>query len=329
MDDIFNARDILQSVDADVFILDQNYIIIYSNKNINMNKSFLEIYHLDQQNIYIDGRKIEHNINGITHVITFAQYKLSGYTGLSQSGYTNLLIVTVTMSDIRRKYVDFLASISHEIRNSLQVIFNMTYFLQQHHFTEKHVEMISKSSNDIKKIISDTLDLNKLDEHTFEVEYKMVNVSQLIHDIMYDLHAKSINITHHMDPSVPTCIHTDELRVKQILMNIISNAIKYTKTYVHIDVFWIEQSSDTKYISFVISDDGIGIKVDEINNLFKLYGKTTDSNNDLTKKSKFDGNGLGLYISKRIARVLKGDIFVESTFGNGCKFTLSLPVKPQ
>ena len=181
--------------------------------------------------------------------------------------------------------------------------------------------MIDKSCNELKKIIGDVLDLSKIEANEMIIEYDTCIIRDIcINIIEYNEEKaknKNLDIYYIINDNMPETIYTDEIRLNQILNNLISNAIKYT----HSGCIKLVADYDSARhcITFNVIDTGIGIKEDEIDKLFTRYSRTSASD-------KFTSNGLGLYISQNIANLLGGYIEVKSAYNNGSTFTIYHPI---
>ncbi|MDH5184823.1 MAG: ATP-binding protein [Gammaproteobacteria bacterium] len=218
----------------------------------------------------------------------------------------------------------FLAHISHEIRTPLSAVigYSETLLHSDQPMTERlgFINTIIRNGNHILNLVNDLLDLSKIEANKLEVESININLISLLQDIekLFHQQCKSkgieFKIQYHF-PLVETII-SDPVRLKQILINLCSNAIKFTKSgYIYLDV---QKSSDNK-LQFMIEDSGIGMTDEQLSRIFSAY---TQANSSTTRK--FGGTGLGLSLSKHLANMLGGDIDVCSQSGRGSTFTLTI-----
>ncbi|MDR2756192.1 MAG: response regulator [Planctomycetaceae bacterium] len=254
----------------------------------------------------------------------------------------------------------FLANISHEIRTPMNAVLGFVDIIgrklmqrclpEEREQCRKSLAQISYNGNDLLTIINDILEFSKADnEQQIKIEMVPVSPAQLIEDIVTILKSrmenKSVVLTVSNNGQVPNFILSDPMRIRQILTNLIGNAIKFTeKGTVHVE-YGIENAStilspvmkDTIIMSdtelpvtqeplkhilyFEVSDTGIGIAKKDLANIFQPF-----SQGDSSLTRRYGGTGLGLSVSKRIAELLGGDITVSSTFGQGSIFTFAFQV---
>lgn len=222
----------------------------------------------------------------------------------------------------------FLANMSHEIRTPLGAIMGFSELLMDQRISDseksKYVASIKRNGELLSNIINDILDLSKVEAGRLEVDITEAALEDVLVDIktMLSLQAaeKGINLKIHVDRDVPEIIKTDPLRLRQILINLVGNAIKFTaKGFVQVSV-----RRDGKYLSFVVEDSGKGIERDQIAKLFAPFSQANP-----TLKRTFGGTGLGLILSKRLAVLLGGDVVLTRTESNrGSTFCATIDPGP-
>jgi two-component system, sensor histidine kinase and response regulator len=231
----------------------------------------------------------------------------------------------------------FLANMSHEIRTPMNGVLGMTQLLLETILTQKQqrfVETIHKSGETLLSIINDILDFSKIEAGHLELETLDFNLSKSVEDVI-DLfteqsHRKGLEINYHINAGVPENLKGDAHRIRQVLVNLIGNAVKFTgqgeiRVTVNLDE---RESAPTKTdsdsshkICFSVQDTGIGISETALSLLFKPFSQA-----DGSTTRKYGGTGLGLAISKQLVELMGGEIFVESVVGKGTTFSFILPL---
>ena len=225
----------------------------------------------------------------------------------------------------------FLATMSHEIRTPLNGVIGMSSLLFQTPLTEEQEEYattIRSCGESLMSVINDILDFSKieagsmeLDAHDFEVRSSVEEVL----DVFSDRAAKAgIELVYEIDPDVPEHIHGDDVRLKQVLMNLVGNAVKFTaQGEVYVGGRMLEGvPGQGLQLEFEVRDTGIGIPSDKLNRLFKAFSQA-----DSSTTRRYGGTGLGLAISEKLIRLMGGEIKVSSREGAGTTFTFYINVK--
>lgn len=217
----------------------------------------------------------------------------------------------------------FLANMSHEIRTPMNGVFGMVQLLQAtklNHEQTKYVNLLNESLIHLSEIINNVLDISKIEAGKINLNMEPFDLQKTINIIYNNLlvtgNSKGLEISYYFDPKINFMIMSDELKLKQILNNILSNAIKFTdEGFVSFRTKILAENDTTAKIEFRIKDTGIGIDQRFKNKLFQYF-----SQDDISINKKYQGTGLGLAITKQIAESLKGDLSFESEVGEGSTF---------
>ncbi|MCY3002124.1 MAG: ATP-binding protein [Planctomycetota bacterium] len=221
---------------------------------------------------------------------------------------------------------EFLANMSHEFRTPLNGIVGMTDLLQETPLSadqREYVDMTRSSASHLLALISDILDLSKIEAGKVTIEQLPVRVRDVVGHVGMLMSrlaaAKGLPLTTEIAPDVPEWVEGDPTRLRQVLLNLTSNAVKFTeKGGVRLK---LACASDRKTLVFEVHDSGIGIAPDKLDAVFEKFVQA-----DTTTTRRFGGTGLGLAIVRDLARLMGGDVRVASKVGEGSVFTLVLPL---
>ncbi len=221
----------------------------------------------------------------------------------------------------------FLASMSHELRTPLNSIIGYTGILLMgmtgglNDEQNKQLNKVNNNAKHLLSLINDILDISKIEANRIELTCEEFNLKNMVNEVIEIIHPKVTEKHLEMTAEVPDdlIIFTDIRRIKQVLLNIVSNAVNYTDSgKIHINA----QLLSGKKFRLSVTDTGIGIPENEISRLFQPFQQIDSS---LTKKNK--GTGLGLYLCRKIVTLLKGEISVKSESGKGSEFIVVMPVR--
>ncbi len=223
----------------------------------------------------------------------------------------------------------FLANMSHEIRTPMTAILGFSDILQEPDLSRddqfKYLQTIERNGKHLLAIINDILDISKIEAQQMQVENIPTNLLEILHDVQSLMQVKatekSLKLNFNIQAPFPQTIHTDPIRVRQVLVNLISNAIKFTEKG-HITVtaqLTVPTNLKKSLISFDVRDTGIGMSPRQVDHIFKPFTQA-----DETTTRRFGGTGLGLTISQKLANILGGDLTVSSEEGYGSCFTFTI-----
>ncbi|MCL2144459.1 MAG: response regulator [Endomicrobia bacterium] len=226
---------------------------------------------------------------------------------------------------------EFLARMSHEIRNPINAIMGMTAIAKSAKDIEKKdycLKKIDVASAHLLGIINDILDMSKIEANKLELVENEFNLELMIENIVgivnFLIEQKQQNLIINIDRSVPKSVVGDEMRLNQVLMNLLTNAVKFTPESgtIKLNINKVAREGDIITLKFEVRDNGIGIAKEQQEKLFNHFEQA-----DGSISRQFGGTGLGLAISKRIVELMNGNIYVESKLNDGSSFIFTVQVK--
>lgn len=239
-------------------------------------------------------------------------------------------------SEQQRKEIDelsksqntFFSSMSHEIRTPINTIIGLNEMILREDISEEVMEdatNVRSASKILLHLINDILDMSKIESGKMELTPVNYNMGDMISEIvgMFWMRAKEKGLSFHtdIDPKLPTDLVGDEVRIKQILINILNNAIKYTSEgSVTLAIQYKELQDKKGMVTFTVTDTGIGIKKESIPHLFNAFKRV-----DTTENRYIEGTGLGLAIVKQLVELMGGEINVNSVYTKGSTFIIDIP----
>lgn len=282
---------------------------------INYLQSVLEVPIVDREKVE-NAANFLYTLTNILSTISYHKYVMNQ--------------ANIEIEKIANMKSDFLANMSHEIRTPMNAVIGLAEMALREDLppnAKDYINQIKSSGKTLLTIINDILDFSKVESGKMDIveeEYEPVSV---IHDvssiISTRLEKEDVEFILDMNPNIPRRLVGDNIRIKQIIINLANNAVKFTKTgQVKLSFDYKEIDSDDIELLFSVEDTGIGIKKNDIEKLFQSFQQL-----DSKRNRNIEGTGLGLAISKQLLTLMHGDINVESTYGLGSTFSFTLPQK--
>lgn len=330
---------VFDDISEGIAIINSSFQCIYSNKNgqkilskylsdVNKIKNLV----LDEGMIIkYDNRNYELRISKVNNVI------MEGYI-ISTVDITDFFQMNKEIVELKviaekatKAKDDFLANMSHEIRTPMNAIYGMAEILSDMDMSpieKDYINTIKSASMNLLGIINDILDFSKVESGKIEIidsDYDIRNVVEEVNNVIAPRAEKAkLNFIVNIDPKIPLKLKGDDKRIKQILINILNNAVKFTQEGTIALKISACIKDDTAKIKFKIKDTGMGIKKEDFHKIFEKFEQV-----DTKKNRQIEGTGLGLPLSKKLAMLMGGDIEVESEYGKGSTFTVTIEQKIQ
>ena len=224
----------------------------------------------------------------------------------------------------------FFASMSHEIRTPINSIIGLNELILREEPSEQvqdYAKNIQNASKMLLSLVNDILDLSQLEIHKMELVKNEYHVGQMLHEVMdmmqIRMEEKGLKFIVQVDENLPSVLHGDDRRIKQILLNILTNAVKYTEEgVVTFDCRFEQTDEEHLQLRISVADTGIGIRKEDLEHLFDAFHRSNSERNQ-----KIEGTGLGLSITKHLIDLMDGEISVDSIYTQGSEFTVVIPQK--
>ncbi|MBR1597325.1 MAG: response regulator [Lachnospiraceae bacterium] len=246
---------------------------------------------------------------------------------LYQQKVQEIQIQNELLSIAQKSKDEFLANMSHEIRTPMNAIVGMSELVLREDINPKvaqYCHNIQSSGQNLLAIINDILDFSKIESGKMNIIYEpysvVTAVQEAVNTAMFRRGYKNVDIIVDFDPNIPRLLNGDEIRIRQIITNIVTNSVKFTEQgYIYINMeCYMRKGANRLKIS--VKDSGIGIKREDIAHLFESFSRL-----DSKKNRSVEGTGLGLPICKRLVELMDGTIEVESVYGEGTTVTIDVP----
>lgn len=298
------------------------------HKNEALPESVLHLFQADTDEVELDGHFYERRVATL-YQNEKRKKKVAGYS-LILVDVTKQLQLVQAAEEANEAKSAFLSNMSHEIRTPMNAIVGMTEIMLRTDVTKEQAEYLSNikvSGDALLTIINDILDFSKIESGKMEIVEKDYAPLSMIRelDMMFltRIGEKNIELLYDIDPDLPKMLHGDGLRVRQILINMMNNAIKFTESgYVKLSMYVEEKTDADIVLSVRIRDTGSGIREEDQKKLFQSFSQV-DSHRNHSK----EGTGLGLAICRQLVEMMGGEIGVNSTYGEGSEFYFTIRQK--
>ena len=235
--------------------------------------------------------------------------------------------------ELAREKSQFASVVSHELRTPLNGILGMLELMSDHDSQEDrpYLEIATHSAQSLLSLVNNVLDFSKNEADKTLIEYQSFNLdaelSELVMLLGVQVNKKGIDLVYRIDANVPEQLVGDNHRLRQVILNLLGNAIKFTEqglVGISVQALRVEEASSDVTLQFEVYDTGIGIPEDKLKGIFEAFSQV-----DATTTRKFGGTGLGLAISRQLVNLMGGEMYVDSVQDEGSRFYFTVPLKVQ
>lgn len=287
-------------------------------------------YGIDEVELLTDVAEIETEDYEFAYKAAKNLWKMAEIVGTVLVSRYNALKVNEEIINASNAKADFLANMSHEIRTPMNAIIGMAEMALREELgvsAKSYIDQIKSSGKALLSLINDILDFSKIESGKMEINPVEYDPLKLVHDIsniiMTRIVDKPVELLLDCDPMLPSMLYGDDLRIRQIIINIANNATKFTKNgYVKLIVTHENVDEENILLKITVKDTGIGIKKEDLPRLFNSFQQV-----DSKRNRKVEGTGLGLSICKQLLTLMDGSIEVNSEYGVGSEFSFAIPQK--
>jgi signal transduction histidine kinase/CheY-like chemotaxis protein len=294
-------------------------------------RKFLSNEQMEDESIL---RFLESVNNAYTHFERDKKLAEHAFT-VSEKEYQDILKAKLMVDNVSKAKSEFMASMSHELRTPMNAIIGFTDLLlttELKNTQHEHVEIVQRSAHNLLDIINDILDFSKIEAGKLTLDKAPLNLTKLVEETVDMLAIKAfqkdLEVICKTDPEFPYQLLGDPVRIRQILINLLGNAVKFTcegeimVSLIKEDIICKEDNKTYQTFSIMVKDTGIGIPAEKLHTIFESFSQA-----DSSTTRKFGGTGLGLTIARNLAEMMKGSLQVTSEQGKGSTFTLQLTLE--